>query len=145
MSRNLLLVDKKILPAFFEKVILARQLIHSGEAKDISEACKRVDISRSTFYKYKDYVFLPEEIGPIRKAILNMLLVHQHGVLSDVLRCISDHEANVITITQTVPIREKASVMMTLDILGLNVSIGEFLNELRNRNGVEKINLVDIE
>ena len=145
MSRNLLLVDKKILPAFFEKVILVRQLIHGGEVKDISEACKRVSISRSTYYKYKDYVFLPEEIGPVRKAILSMLLDHQHGVLSDVLRCISDHEANVITITQTVPIREKASVIMTLDILGLNISIGEFLNELRDRNGVEKINLIDIE
>ncbi len=145
MSPNLLLVDKKILPAFFEKVILARQLINSGEVKDISDACKKVSISRSTYYKYKDYVFLPEEVGPVRKAILTMLLDHKQGVLSEVLRCISDHEANVITITQTVPIREKASVMMTLDILGLNISITEFLTELKEGQGVEKVNLIDIE
>ena len=145
MSRNLLLVDKKILPDFFEKVILARQLISSGEVKEVSEACKRVTISRSTYYKYKDYVFMPEEMGTSRKAIMSLLLNHQHGVLSDVLRCISDHETNIITISQTVPIRDKASVILTLDIQNLNLSIGDLLSELRDRYGVEKVNLIDIE
>ncbi len=145
MSQDLLLVDKKILPAFFEKVIMARQLIQSGEVKEISEACKRVSISRSTYYKYKDYVFIPEEIGSSRKAILSLLLDHMHGVLSDVLKCISDHEANVITITQTVPIRGKASVILTLDILTLKLSISDLMSDLRARTGVEKVSLIDIE
>jgi chorismate mutase len=145
MSRNLLLVDKKILPDFFEKVILARQLINSGEIKEVSEACKRVNISRSTYYKYKDYVFMPEEVGPSRKAVMSLLLNHTHGVLSEVLRCISDHEANVITITQTVPIREKASVILTLDILNLNLSMADLMSALRESDGVEKVNLIDIE
>lgn len=145
MSRNLLLVDKKILPDFFEKVILARQLIVSGEVKEVSEACKRVTISRSTYYKYKDYVFMPEEMGTSRKAIMSLLLNHQHGVLSDVLHCISDHETNIITISQTVPIRDKASVILTLDIQNLNIGIGDLLIELRDRYGVEKVNLIDIE
>lgn len=145
MSRDLFLVDKKILPDFFEKVIQARQLITSGEVKEVSEACKRVSISRSTYYKYKDYVFMPEEVGTSRKAVMSLLLNHQHGVLSECLRCISDHEANVITITQTVPIREKASVILTLDILNLKLSMTELMNDLRSREGVEKVNLIDIE
>ena len=145
MSRVLLLVDKKILPAVLVKVIIDRQLISSGEIKEVSEACKRVSISRSTYYKYKDYVFLPEEVGSSRKAVMNLLLNHQHGVLSDVLRCISDHEANVITITQTVPIRDKASVILTLDILNLNLSMAELMTDLRSRDGVEKVSLIDIE
>jgi len=145
MSRDLLLVDKKILPDFFEKVIQARTLINSGEVKEVSEACKRVSISRSTYYKYKDYVFMPEEVGPSRKAVMSLLLNHQHGVLSDVLRVISEVQANVITITQTVPIRDKASVILTLDILNLKLSITELMNDLRNLLGVEKVNLIDIE
>jgi len=145
MSRDLLLVDKKILPDFFEKVILARSLITSGEVKEVSEACKRVSISRSTYYKYKDYVFLPEEVGPSRKAVMSLLLNHQHGVLSEVLRVISDRQANVITINQTVPIRDKASVILTLDIQDLNVSTAELMNELREGDGVEKVSLIDIE
>jgi len=145
MSQDLLLVDKKILPAFFEKVILARQLLHSGAVKEISEACKRVNISRSTYYKYKDYVFIPEEIGSTRKAVMSLLLDHTHGVLSEVLKCISDHEANVVTITQTVPIRGKASVILTLDILSLNLSLADLLSDLRSRLGVEKASLIDIE
>lgn len=145
MSRDLLLVDKKILPDFFEKVILARSLITGGEVKEVSEACKRVNISRSTYYKYKDYVFLPEEVGPSRKAVMSLLLNHQHGVLSEVLKVISDQEANVITITQTVPIRDKASVILTLDILNLTIGITDLMTALRDLSGVEKVNLIDIE
>jgi chorismate mutase len=120
-------------------------LITSGEVKEVSEACKRVSISRSTYYKYKDYVFLPEEVGPTRKAVMSLLLNHQHGVLSVVLKVISDQQANVITINQTVPIRDKASVILTLDIQDLIVSMADLMNELRNCEGVEKVSLIDIE
>ncbi len=76
---------------------------------------------------------------------MSLLLNHTHGVLSEVLRRISDHEANVITITQTVPIREKASVILTLDILSLNLSMADLMSALRDCDGVEKVNLIDIE
>ena len=88
---------------------------------------------------------MPEEVGPSRKAVMSLLLNHTHGVLSEVLRCISDHEANVITITQTVPIREKASVILTLDILSLDLSMADLMSALRESDGVEKVNLIDIE
>ena len=51
------IVDRAILPDVLDKVIEARALVQSGEVKQISDAVKKVGISRGTYYKYKDYVF----------------------------------------------------------------------------------------
>lgn len=145
MSRNLLLVDKKILPAYFEKVIEARHLLTTGLLSEVSEACKQVGISRSTYYKYKDYVFLPEEDHTVRKAVISLTLKHHQGILSEVLQAISAHHASIITITQSMPIRNKASVVMTLDIHQLDLGVNELLGRLKALSGVDRASLLDIE
>ena len=75
INSKYLLVDKAILPGYYEKVIEARSLLASGKAKDVSEAAKMVGISRSTFYKYKDYVFATNSDVEIRKAIISFTLL----------------------------------------------------------------------
>ena len=42
MNSKYLLVDKKILPSYYEKVIEARSLLSSGKIQDVSEAVKEV-------------------------------------------------------------------------------------------------------
>ena len=54
MKGKYLIVDKAILPDYFEKVIEARTLLRDGKFQNVSEAVKEVGISRSTYYKYKD-------------------------------------------------------------------------------------------
>ena len=44
-----LLIDKMILPDYYQKVIDARALLTSGRVKDVSEAVRQVGISRSTY------------------------------------------------------------------------------------------------
>ena len=56
MGSKYLVVDKSILPGYYEKVVEARKLLESGKVKDVSQAAKQVGISRSTYYKYRDYV-----------------------------------------------------------------------------------------
>ena len=51
------IVDSTILPDVMDKVIEARQMLENGTVRQVSEAVKRVGISRGTYYKYKDYVF----------------------------------------------------------------------------------------
>ena len=87
--KNYLIVSKNILPDVYERVIEARNLINSGSVKSISEAVKAVGISRSTYYKYKDYVFSPDENSIGRKAVVSMMLKHEKGVLSNVLYYLS--------------------------------------------------------
>ena len=75
-------IHRSVLPDYFEKVIQIKEIISSGV--NISDACKQVGLSRSTFYKYKDYVNRPStKVG--KRVLLLLKLVDEPGVLSDVL------------------------------------------------------------
>lgn len=50
-------IHKKVLPDYFEKVIKIKDLLLEG--KSVSTSCKEIGLSRSTFYKYKNYVNRP--------------------------------------------------------------------------------------
>ena len=52
MQSNYLIVDRRILPDYYEKVVQARDMLREGRVKEVSEAVKLVGISRSTYYKY---------------------------------------------------------------------------------------------
>ncbi len=145
MLDQYLIIHKSILPEYYEKVVKARHLIEDGKIKDVSQAVKEVGISRSTYYKYKDYILEPTEISGGRKAVLSMMLTHEQGVLSALLIRISEAHANVLTITQSLPIREKASVTISLDISEVGGNLSEFLAELGAVPGVEQVRLLAME
>ena len=119
MVDNYLIVHKKVLPDYFEKVIEARHKIENGEAKDISEAVKLVGISRSTYYKYKDYILEVGEMESSRTAVISVMLSHEPGRLSALLSKISNAGGSIITITQAPPIRGRAEVTISLDVSGI--------------------------
>ncbi|MDI9496009.1 MAG: ACT domain-containing protein [Bacillota bacterium] len=143
--KNYLIVSKNILPDVYERVIEARNLINSGSVKSISEAVKAVGISRSTYYKYKDYVFSPDENSIGRKAVVSMMLKHEKGVLSNVLNYLSQEHANILTINQSIPINGKASVNVSLDISDLSKPIDEVITEMKKLKGATQIKLLSVE
>ncbi len=145
MLKKYLIVSKKILPDVYEKVIEARNLINNGSVKGISEAVKVVGISRSTYYKYKDYVFSPAENSIGRKAVISMMLRHEKGVLSNVLNYLSQEHANVLTINQSIPINGKASVNVSLDISDLSKSVDDIILDLRKIKGASSVKLLSVE
>lgn len=145
MLKKYLIVSKKILPDVYEKVIEARNLINNGSVKGISEAVKAVGISRSTYYKYKDYVFSPAENSIGRKAVITMMLRHEKGVLSNVLNYLSSVNANILTINQSIPINGKASVSVSLDISDISQSMDDMIIETKKIKGVSAVKLISIE
>jgi len=145
MLKKYLIVSKKILPDVYEKVIEARNLINEGNVKGISEAVKKVGISRSTYYKYKDYVFSPSENSIGRKAVITMMLRHEKGVLSNVINNISSARANILTINQSIPINGKASVSVSLDISDIEKSIDDVILDMKKIKGVSTVKLLSIE
>ena len=50
------IVDAKVLPEIFLKVVDAKRLMETGEVTTVNQAASQVGISRSAFYKYKDSV-----------------------------------------------------------------------------------------
>ena len=145
MLDQYLIIHKSILPEYYEKVLEARHLLEDGRIKDVSQAVRQVGISRSTYYKYKDYILEPTDITGGRKAVLSMMLTHEQGVLSQLLVKISQAHASVLTITQSLPIHGKASVTISLDISEMSINMSELTEELGECAGVEQVRLLAVE
>ncbi|MCR5137434.1 MAG: ACT domain-containing protein [Oscillospiraceae bacterium] len=145
MLSDYLIVHKSILPEYYEKVLECRRLMESGKIREVSQAVRQVGISRSTYYKYKDYLFEPSDLTGSRKAVFSMMLDHEPGVLSALLSCISGTGASVLTITQSLPIHSKASVTISIDITGLDGTIEAFSQKLALIPGLDNLRLLAIE
>lgn len=145
MENKYLLVSTKVLPDIFEKVIQAKELINKKEVRDITEAVKTVGISRSAYYKYKDYVFTVSESTKSNKVTIALLIGHETGILSKVLNKIAEHKGNVLTINQNIPINNVANVTITFDIFNLTVSIEGLIDEIKSIGSVIKVDLIAME
>ena len=145
MKDNYLLVDKSILPDYYEKVIEARRLLSSGKHKDVSEAVRAVGISRSTYYKYKDYVFTQNDTTECRKAVISFSLLHKKGILGEVIGKLSENGANILTITQNLPIQSVAHVVMLLDLSHVKGSAEALMDKLNAIEGVSGAHTIAIE
>ena len=145
MLDNYLIVSKNILPDYYEKVLEAKRLIESGKIKEVSQAVKIAGISRSTYYKYKDYIMEPSAVSEGRKAVLSMMLNHAPGVLSSLLSVVSAGGYSVLTITQSLPIHGTASVTLSLDVSESTCSISDLLEGISATQGVESARLIAIE
>jgi len=145
MLENYLIVDKSILPDYYEKVLEARHLMESGRVKEVSQAVKMAGISRSTYYKYKDFIFEPSDMSDGRKAVISTILNHEPGVLSALLIRISAAGASVLTITQSLPIHGRASVTISLDISSMPDPLTELMKKLGDTPGVDSVKLIAVE
>ena len=145
MLENYLIIHKSILPEYYEKVLQVRRMMESGKKKDVSQCVREVGISRSTYYKYKDYILEPMALSGGRKAVLSMMLTHEPGVLSALLSCISQSGGSVLTITQSLPIHGRASVTISLDVTELASDFSNLLQAMEKIAGVEQLKLLAIE
>lgn len=145
MDSKYLLIDKRILPDIFEKVIEAKRLLQTGQAKGITEAVKLVDISRSSFYKYKDYVFTFSERADGKKVTISLLLAHETGILSKILNKIADSKGNILTINQNIPINRVANVTLTFDIDQMEMEFDVLTDEIKQMHGVLNLELIAME
>lgn len=139
------IVNKKILPDIYGKVMEVKKLLQNGECKNTSEAIDQVGISRSAFYKYKDYIFEPSQHALERKAVLSFNLQNKVGLLSRVLQSFSDLNCSVLTINQNFPVHNQASVVVCLDISNLNHEVKDLLNVIEEVVDVSDVQLISIE
>lgn len=131
---RMVLVDKKVLPEIFDKVLKAKSLMAQDIAKNSSEACKLVDISRSAFYKYKDSVFFYEDKESGKLVTLYMRLNDEPGTLATVLQKLSRANANVLTVNQNIPVDGVAVVTIAFRVDYTDTD--ELMNEIACTKGV---------
>lgn len=142
MNDEYFVINKKVLPDYFEKVVLIKEHISTG--CNVSEACKKFGISRSTFYKYKDYINRPSmKMG--KRVILSLKLVDEQGTLSDILNEIASRNANVLAINQEIPIHKIAFVTLTIALMDSDVSIQALMAEIKKCKNVIDVLLIAVE
>ena len=108
------LVREEILPEAIKKTIMVKEILKRGKLKTVNEAVAKVGLSRSAYYKYKDYVFPFYDASREKVITISLLLEHKPGVLSSVLNTIAADGGSVITINQGVPLQGVANDMEAL-------------------------------
>jgi chorismate mutase len=144
-TKKFFIVSEDIIPDVFIKVIEAKNLINANLVSSITEAVNKVGLSRSTYYKYCDHVFLLENGALGNKSTINLILKHESGVLSKILDTISEHNGNILTITQNPPENGVANVSIHFEISKLNSSYNTLLDSIKKLDGVEQLTLLSLE
>ena len=137
--KRLFLVNESVLPPVFAKVVEAKRLLASGEAKHVSQAVDIVGISRSAFYKYKENVSLPNENQTEHLYTLYAALKDQPGVLSNYIMALTNSGGNIATINQSIPIDGVAPVSVSLRTRLDLSQIMVLLEKLRTLEGVVSV------
>ncbi len=133
------LVDSRVLPQVFQKVCEAKMLLAKNEAKNASEAARMVNISRSAFYKYKDFIQVYEDVISKNITTISMNLVDKVGVLSAVIAKLYEIGANILTINQNIPIDTVAPVTITVKTANSTHDVETISNLLREIDGVVSV------
>lgn len=137
-QRKYLLIDSRVLPDVFLKVVEAKEMLAKGKAKSVAMAARACGLSRSAFYKYKDSVEVFDRGATGSLATLYFSLEDQPGVLSAVLGCIYDAGANILTINQNLPADGVAPVTIGLK-LGEQTTLAQLQISLLGIPGVAKV------
>lgn len=139
------IVSKRALPKVLRKVVEVKRMLASNPDLTVQEAADSVDLSRSSFYKYKDDVLPFHETS--RGKTVNVLLQvsDETGVLSAILKEVAQCGANVLTIQQSIPIGGIASVALGFEILPETADLDELEQRIQSVSGVQRLQVLGIE
>jgi chorismate mutase len=141
-KKDFLLVSKEILPEAITKTAQAKELLAKFDVLTVNEACERVEISRSAFYKYKDGVFPFYEASKEKMITLSLLLMDKAGILSNVLNYVASVSGNIITINQGIPLQGIANVSLSIETEKMEETVESLVSNLGELDGVRKIELI---
>lgn len=135
------IVDERMLPEVFTKVVKAKQLIETGEASTIAEATSTVGLSRSAFYKYKDSITPFQDLKRGRIITFQITIRDRAGGLSALLSVFADTGANILTINQSIPINGIAQITISVEIADMQISGEELMEIIQKSPGVKKVDV----
>ena len=136
------IIEASALPEIFLKVAEAKRMLSTGEASTVNEATKRMEISRSAFYKYRDAILPFQNMMKGRIITFQLMLHDEPGVLSALLMVFAKEKANVLTINSIIPTNGHALVTISAELTDVAVTLEELLAELGSTAGVVKAEII---
>lgn len=139
---KLIIVSSGVLPEVISKVLEVKKLLANREEKSSAAACKRIGVSRSAYYKYKDCVFSYEE--KLTQKIINIyaVLKDKPGVLSSVLLALNSLNANILTLNQSIPIDGVAGITVSLRFDGDTYELDSIKSIISEVSGVVEVKIL---
>lgn len=139
---NYYVLKEKAVPDVLLRVVEAKRLLESGKAASVQEATERVDISRSSFYKYKEDIFPFHDNAKGRTITMVIQLDDEPGLLSAILKTIADSHANILTIHQSIPVNGIASLTLSVDILPDSADVNRMMERIEQQEGVHYLKIL---
>ena len=139
------LVDKRVLPEVFIKVMEVKQRLNTGESTSVNEAVRKTGLSRSAYYKYKDSVLPFYEATNGKKVTLLITVENFQGILSSIINVISATKASILTINQNIPINGLADISISLDTASMFGSVEDIMNDINRIAGVRNCRVLSRE
>ena len=144
-NRKFYLIREDVLPESVIKTLKVKDALKNNSNLSIYDAVKQFNLSRSAFYKYRETIFpVDEKILDQREFTLILYVNDIVGMLAQVLNAISQLQLSVLTIHQSVPIEDKATITLSLNARNSNLFIDEVIESLREINHVTKVDLISM-
>lgn len=135
-------VKEKAVPEVLLRVVEAKKLLAAEKSMSVKEATDKVDISRSSFYKYKDDIFPLDENAKGRTITLAIEVLDRSGLLSDILHIVAEYHANILTIHQSIPVDGMASISLSVEILQDTGKISQMVDDIRVLKGIYEVKIL---
>ncbi len=133
---------EKAVPEVLLKVVEANRLLDSGKIESVQDATEAVGISRSSYYKYKDDIFLYHEEKKGKTVNMVIQMNDEPGLLSTVLKLIADAKANILTIHQSVPVNGIATLTLSADVFSETDDVDEIAKKIESVNGIHYVKIL---
>lgn len=138
-------VRDKALPEVLQKVVEAKRLLEADKSMTVQEATERVDLSRSSFYKYRDDIVPFSDNTRGKTVTLVTQMNDEPGLLSDLLHVVATYRANILTIHQSIPVNGMATVTLSVEVRSYTGNMAGMVDEIENLSGIQDVKILGVE
>ena len=138
-----LLVKSSALPEVYNNVMKVKLLLQSGEVTSVNDAVKRVGMSRSAYYKYRDDISAWED--PIEQDLITIVVnfAVESEALAEIVIILSSEGNKLLNISQSLPRSGFTDVMLSCNLGDVNKDLVALRRRISKVPGVRKVEFLN--
>ncbi len=136
------MVDRHILPPVISKVLETKTILSQNPHRSVQSVVDEQGISRSVYYKYRDYVHPFYETSYGRVLTIIFVVEDVSGTLSAIINIMARANLNIVTINQNIPINGLADISVSVETDKLEGRMSDVIHRLKEIDGVRKCEII---
>ena len=130
------------LPEVLKKVVEVKRLLATEKGSSVAEATARVNISRSSFYKYKEDIFPFYDSSKGKTVTIIVEMRDVLGNLAKICSTVSSYNANILTIHQSIPINGIATLTLSIEVREDTSDINAMIHEIEALPNIQYVKIL---